>query len=229
MWADDLAFKIPPMKASFEVGGQKLALTTWGTIGSSGQEAYDISMTADLADVQKNAAPLLAAVLNRSEHCGDRMSIEDAALSPAPPAALMTAKFHYERWACAKMLGKQQAAKLVEGEGMVETLLTPSVGTDGIVLTSVVRKLEGDGSLGELLKDPTFGPAIKEKIAKGIQTAIGKGLDLQSMLPPRERAAITLRNTQFNDGGEGRLWFSVGGAIHLTAEQLAMLSQQLQH
>jgi hypothetical protein len=92
-------------------------------------------------------------------------------------------------------------------------------------MASEVQKIDADGSLGEVLQSGSFGTAVKEKIASGIESSIRKGLDLKSTLPPAVAAAATLRGAQFVSGPEARLWFSVNGEAHITAAQFQSLRQ----
>jgi hypothetical protein len=221
--AEDLALKIPPVKTSLDIKGQPVQITAWGSVSSGPQGLFKLELTADLGDFQNNIGALLASQLNRSDHCGERLSVESATLAPASPAAILTAQVHYERWACIKALGRNAAKRLVGGNATVIVKLTPSVGADGITMASEVQKIEADGSLGEVLQSGSLGAAMKEKIASSIESSLRKGLDLKSALPPTAAAAATLRGAQFVSGAEGRLWFSVEGEVHLTAAQLQSL------
>src|SRR5580700_10214638 len=220
---EDLELKIPPVKTSLDVRGQAVQITAWGAVSGGPQGLFKLSVTADLGDLQANLGALLASQLNRSDHCGERLSVESATLAPASPAAILTAQLHYERWACIKALGRNAAKRLVGGNATVIVKLTPSVGADGITMASEVQKIEADGSLGEVLQSGSLGAAMKEKIASSIESSLRKGLDLKSALPPTAAAAATLRGAQFVSGAEGRLWFSVEGEVHLTAAQLQSL------
>ena len=65
----------------------------------------------------------------------------------------------------AKVLGKEVVKRLAGGNGVLEVLLTLFVATDGISLTSEVRKIDADRSLGELLRAGSLGASVKEKLA----------------------------------------------------------------
>jgi len=221
---DDLVLNIPPVQASFDVKGQAVKISAWGAVSSGPQGQFKLALTADLSDLQDHIGALLASQLNRSDRCGERLSVESATLVPASPAAVLTAHVHFERWACVKALGREMVKRLVGGNGVLTVKLSPSAGADGISMAAEVQKIEADGSLGEILRSGSLGAAVKEKIASSIESSVRKGLDLKSTLPPAVAAAATLRTAQFVSGAEGRLWISVDGEVHISAAQFQSLN-----
>jgi hypothetical protein len=221
----DLVYKIPPVKTSFDVKDQAVKIMVWGTVSNGTQGLFKLALTADLSDLQGNIGALLASQLNRSDRCGERLSVEGATVVPASPAAVLTAQVHYERWACVKALGKNIVKRLVGGNAVVTVKLTPSAGANGIAMASEVQKIDADGSLGEVLRSGSLGASVKEKIASSIASSIRKGLDLQSALPPAAASAATLTSARFTSSPEGRLWFSVDGEVHITAAQFQSLAK----
>jgi hypothetical protein len=211
--------KIPPLKTSLILEGQPVGISVWGTVSPA-----HISATVDLGDFQEHLTPILAAQLNRSDRCGERLSVERAVL--APPG-LLTANVHYERFACAKALGKEISKRLVGGNAVVEVNLTPAVVDNHIALTAEVRKIDADGSLGEALRSGSFGDSIRQKIAASIESSIRKSADLKSTLPAGMESVATLQTVQFTDGGAGRLWLTIEGELHLSAEQFQGLARQV--
>src|SRR5579863_6495421 len=137
-WAQPnrLTLEIPPVKTSLDIEGQPVGFTVWGTV-----TAPRLSVTVDLGGLQENLTPVLAAQLNRSDRCGERLSVERAVLAPAAPSSVLTAYVHYERFGCVKAFGKEVVKKLVGGNGVVEVNLSPSVGENGIILTAQVQKV----------------------------------------------------------------------------------------
>jgi hypothetical protein len=220
---EDLVLKIPPVKTSLDIKGQAVKITAWGAVSSGPQGPFKLELTADLSDLQDNIGALLASQLNRSERCGERLSVENATLAAASPAAVLTARVHYERFGCAKAFGREVVKRLVGGNAVVTVKLTPAAGADGISMASEVLKIDADGSLGELVRSGSLGTSVKEKLAGSIESSIRKGLDLKSTLPPAVAAAATLRGSQFVSGTEGRLWFSVDGEVHISAAQFQTL------
>jgi hypothetical protein len=221
--AEDLELKIPPVKTSFDVKGQAVNITAWGSLSSAPHGPYKMALTADLSDLQANIGPLLANQLDRSDRCGERLSVERATIVPTSPAAVLTAQVHYERWACIKALGKNAAKRLVGGNAVITVRLTPAVAADGISMGAEVQKIDADGSLGEVLQSGSLGTAVKEKIAASVESSIRKGLDLKSTLPPAAAAAATIRSVQFLSGAEGRLWLSAEGEVRISAAQFQSL------
>jgi hypothetical protein len=185
-----------------------------------------LSLTVDLGDFQENLTPVLAAQLNRSDRCGERLSVERAVLVPAAPSGVLTAYVHYERFACVKAFGKEVVKRLVGGNGVIEAVVTPSVAENRIALTAQVRNVEGDGSLGQLLRSGSLGDSIREKIAASIESAIRKSANLK-WLPAGIDDAAAIQAVRFADGGAGRLWLAIDGDVRLTGEQFRGLARQL--
>jgi hypothetical protein len=176
----------------------------------------------DLGEFQDHLTPILAAQLNRSDKCGERLTVEKAVLAPS---GLLVANVHYEHFGCAKAFGKEINKRLVGGDAVVEVNLTPSVTDNHIAMDAEVRKIDADGSLGEALHSGSFGDSIRQKIAANIESSVRKSADLKSVLPGGMDSVLTLRTIRFTDGGSGRLWLTVEGELHLTAEQFQMLTK----
>ena len=103
--------KIPPLKTSLTMEGQPVAITVWGAVSPA-----HLSATVDLGDFQEHLTPILAAQLNRQDKCGQRLAVERVVLAPT---GLLTANVHYERFGCAKALGKEISRRLVGGNAVV--------------------------------------------------------------------------------------------------------------
>jgi len=149
--AQDLTLTIPPVRTSFDIDNQPVAITASGTISrishGGGEEVFRLRVTADLADLQANMTAVLRAQLDRSDRCGDRIAIQSATLAPADPASLLTTRLHYERWACVKALGKQITSRLAGGDALVKVKITPKVEAD--------RALKLEPEVGEMRRmDP---------------------------------------------------------------------------
>jgi hypothetical protein len=211
--------KLPPMKTSVTLEGQPVGITVWGSVSPE-----HLSATVDLGGFQEHLTPILAAQLNRSERCGERLSVEKAALAPS---GLLTATVHFERFGCAKALGKEIVKRLVGGNANVEVNLTPSVNDNHIAIAAEVRKIDADGSLGEMLKSGSFGDSIKQKIATSIESSIQKSANLKSTLPAGMEEIAKLQSIRFADSGGGGLWLVIEADLHLTAEQFQGLSKTI--
>jgi hypothetical protein len=230
--AEDFTFKIPPIKTSLNVENQPITITTSGMISrvskNRGQEVFRLKLSADLSDVQENITGLLRSQLDRSERCGERIAIEHATLAPAEPASLLTVQLHYERWACAKALGKQITTKLAAGNGVVPVKLTPAVdGGRTVRLDPEVGTIEADGTLGELLRSGSMGEMLREKIRNGLVSAIQKGANFNATVPPALQSIATIQSVQFTNAGSGRLAIAIAGQFQVATEQVQLLLGQL--
>ncbi len=231
--SQNLTFRIPPIKIPFTVKDQAVTITASALISMVSKDRdlniFKLELSADLADLQQNMTGLLGSQLDKDDHCGDRITIQNATLVPAEPASVATVQLHYERWACIKAFGKQQAKKVVSGNAVVPVTLTPGVEQNNTELQLVpeVGTIEADGSLGELLRSGTFGPMIRDKIRNAILSAMQKGTNLSATLPPAAQAYATVDNAAFRDGGAGRLMVVLDGQLRITKEQVQILSRQV--
>src|SRR6202021_2746310 len=150
-----LSFKIPPVNIPLHIKGQDMNIVASGAISMARKDhdlnEMELSLTADLADLQKNIGPVLGAVLDKNSRCADRIQIQDATLLPAPPnATLAVVHLHYERWACVKLFGNEEVKRLVGGNATLQLKLTPSVGPNHteLQLKPELGPIQADGSLG---------------------------------------------------------------------------------
>ena len=227
--AGGVIVNIPPVKTSLPIEGQTVAVTGWGTVSAAPSGIFRLAVTADLGDFQDKITPVLAAQLNRSDRCGERLSVERAVLAPSAPSSFLTATVHYERYVCAKALGKEIVKRVVGGNGVVAVNLTPSVGDSRIVLRAQVQKVDADGSLGELLRSGSLGDSIRKKIETNIESAVQKAANLKSTLPAQIENSAAIKTVQFADGGSGRLWLTITGEVHLSEEQLRGVAREMAH
>jgi len=211
--------KIPPLQEKLTLEGQPVAVALWGSV-SPGR----LSATVDLGDFEEHLTPILATQLNRSDKCGERLTVQHVALAPS---GLLTANVHFERYACAKAMGKEIVKRLVGGNAVVEVQLTPAVDENRIAMNAEVRKIDADGSLGEALRSGSFGDSIRQKIAAAIESSIRKSADLKPVLPEGIERVASLRAVRFTDGGAGRLWLTIDADLHLPAEQFQALARQM--
>jgi hypothetical protein len=227
------SFKIPPVKIPLKIKDQQVTIVASGLVTMAakdhGLNILDVELTADLADLQQNFTAALASELDKDDRCGDRIQTEDAKLTPAEPASLAVVQLHYERWGCAKLLGKQEAKRLIGGNAVVQMRLTPSVGENHteLRLAAELGPIEADGSLGELLRTGNLGELLREKIQAAILSAVQKGLDLGAILPPVLQGSVTIQDARFRAAGSGRLLVALAGQVRITDEQVAMLAKEL--
>jgi molybdate transport system substrate-binding protein len=211
---------IPPVKASIKLDQQAIDITLWGSASPTPSAAFALALTIDLGDFQEHLTPVLSAQLNRTDHCGDRLVVERAAITPSAPGSLLTANVNFERFGCVKAFGKQISKRLVGGHAVIEVNLMPEVEGNDISITAEVRKIDADGSLGEVLRSDSVGDSIRDKIAESVESAIRKLTDLKSTLPAAMGKAVTIQSVQFADGGAGRLYLTIAADVRLPADQL---------
>jgi len=133
---------------------------------------------------------------------------------------VLTANVNFERFGCVKAFGKQVSKRLLGGHAVIEVNLMPAVEENDIALSAEVRKIDADGTLGDVLRSDSIGDSIREKIASGVESAIQKLTNLKSTLPAGIGKAVTIQTVQFADGGAGRLWLTIAAEVRLSADQL---------
>jgi hypothetical protein len=222
----DFVLNFPAVKNSLNFANQPVAVTTSALISrSSGQDSqntFSFQLTSDLSDLQQNITAVLRSALNKTETCGERIEIQNAALTPLAPASLVTINLHYERWAC---FGRQ-TSELVQGNGSAEFKLTPAVGTDGALrLIPQIGRVNAEGRLAELLRSDSLGEALRDKIAEALLPAL-QGTAYKKLLPPAAQADVTLRRTQFEGTGSGKLSVVLDGEIQVPSDKVAALTGQ---
>jgi len=221
------------VKIPVSIKDQRVTMVASGLITlitkKQGLNILNLQLTADLSDLQQNMTDLLSAELDKDDHCGDRIAIQHATLTPTAPASLAMVQLHYERWACAKVFGKQEAKRVVGGNAVMQMTLTPAVEEDNTELRLVpeIGPIQADGSLGELLRSGTLGDMLREKIRKAILSALQKGTDLSATLPQAVQGYAKIKDSRFKDAGSGRLLVLLDGEIQITNEQIQALSKQV--
>lgn len=225
--------KIPPVQIPIKVKDQQITIAASAVITltakAHGMNDLKLELGADLSDMQQHMTDLLSEQLDKDDHCGDRIQIQHATLTPADPAALAVVQLHYERWGCAKVFGKQEAKRLVAGNAVMQLKLTPEVEEDETELKLIpeMGPIQADGSLGELLRSGTLGEMLREKIRKAVLSALQKGTDLSATLPPAAQGYVKIKDARFHDEGQGRIQAILDGEIQFTDEQVRTLAKQV--
>ena len=232
--AKNETFKIPPVKIPLKIKDQQITIVASGLVTMApkvhGLNVVNLDLTADLADLQQNLTPLLAAALDKDNRCSDRIQIQDATITPIEPASLVVVQLHYERWACVKLFGKQQVQKLIGGNAVIQVKLTPTVGEDHTELRLIpeLGPIQADGTLGELLRAENIGEILRDKIQDAILAALRKGLDLNAILPPAIQGDVTIQDARFKGAdATGFLLVTLEGKAQITDDQLQDLEKQL--
>jgi hypothetical protein len=133
-------------------------------------------------------------------------------------------QLHFERWAC---LGRE-ANEIVEGNGMIEVKLTPSVGKDGALrMTPEMGRIDAEGLIGELLRSGSLGDTLRDKIAELVLFTVRRGGDFSATLPPAARGNATLHRAQFQGAGGGKLSVVLDGEIQMSNEQVISFTSEL--
>lgn len=235
VWGADVAFEIPPVPASLNIAGQPVTITISGSVSEpparqgASEQSLNLNLRANLTDFQSHITPLLQAELNQSNRCGERISVESARLMPAAPAGRLTVQLHFEKWVCLKAFGKQNAKRLVAGDGSVEMLLTPKVGEGNAVrLDAEIGKIEADGTLGDLLRSGS-GPMLRDKIRDALLKAIQKTTSLDAVVPAQARPFVTIQAVDFAEQGTGLLMLNLRALIEVPREQISAVLDQLRN
>jgi hypothetical protein len=215
------------MRTALNVGDQPVAIVISGSVmavsADRDRAAFHVTINADLGDLQKRITPILQAQLNRDDRCGERLTIQQATLVPSAPASTLNASLHYEKWACVKAFGKNIAKRLAGGDGTVQVHLTPVV-SDGnaLRLDAVLGDIQADGSIGELLRSPTFADVLREKIQK----ALGQ-VNFDFAMPAAIRSVARIDDVSFADAGAGRLTLRVRATVSILARDAQTLLDRL--
>jgi len=231
--AQNVTFKVPPVKIPLKIKEQSVTITAFAVVSVRSKDAetsfFKLELSADLGELQQNMTALLGSQLDKEDACGERISIEHAELAPVEPASVAVVQLHYERWACAKVLGKEKSKRLVGGNATIEVKLTPAIEQNNTELRLVpeVGKIDADGSLGELLRSGSLGDILRDKIRTSILSAMQKGMDLSATLPPAMQRHATIQSAAFKDGGSGRLVAVLAGEGQITREEVQALSRQI--
>jgi hypothetical protein len=218
-------FDIPPVNVSLNVAGQPITIAISGNIAESTGDSMRFTLHAGLADLQAHLTPILKSELDRSDRCGERISIEDAVLRPSAPAASITVHLHVEKWACFKAFGKENTKRLLGGNALVEVKVTPNI-TEGkaIRLDTEIGKIDADGSLGELLRSGSLGDAFRDKIRESLIGSIVKATSLETLIPSQAQPYTELHSLSF--AGDSTLEFNMEAQLQLSPEQAAIVLAQ---
>ncbi len=204
-----MAFDIPPVPVSVNVAGQPVAIVVSGNVSGATEQPLALNLHADLSELQSHMTPLLQTELNQSNRCGERISVEKATLMPAAPAGLMTVQLHFEKWACLKVFGKENAKKLVGGNGSVQVLVTPRV-QDGNSKSespdAEIGSIDADGSLGDLLHSE-YGTTLRDKIRQALLKALQKSASLEAVVRAQAQPFVTIQSVEFaQERGTAKYW-----------------------
>jgi hypothetical protein len=222
--ADDGVIVIPQVKTELPIGDQTVAVTVGGSVTQVAKpDLYRITLNIDLADFARHLTPLLKPQIDRSEQCGERIDLQEAAIAAAPPGALATVHVHFEKWGCAKALGRQITKRLVGGNAVAQVKFAPLVEFNRVRLESEVGEIQADGSLGELLRSGSLGKALREKIHKSLQSAIEKATNWDATIPKALQEVASFQSIAFTGAIPGQFGLSLTGQVHIQPDRLKTL------
>ena len=228
----DLAFTLPQVKSPVNIENRTMAITVSGRLSQiasqGGQRTFKLELTSDLSELQQNITDLLRAQLDTSESCGQRVTIQQARLTPATPAGRLVVRLHFERWMCTRSFGQQISNELAEGDGTVEIKLTAAVEkANTLKIVTALGRVDATGMLGESLRSGSLGEDLREKVAQSVLSAARAGSDFKITLPPALQNSARIQSAKFQDLGVGGLSVVLDGQIEISNEQADQLASQL--
>lgn len=228
-------FNLTPVKNTFKVGDRAIRVTTSRTVSRADAEnsaveknTFSVELTSDLSDLQLSIANVLRPQIDRTSGCGERIAVRTAELTPRAAAAVAEVQLHFERWACTQMMGREMMDEIVESNGSVEIVLTPTVADDGTLRVSgQVGNVRAEGLMAESLRTGALGEALRDKAAESVASLLRQCGDLKVALPPGAGNNATLKLAKFQGTGSGRLAVVFEGEIKVPSEQMQALIGQL--
>jgi hypothetical protein len=217
---------LPPMRTALNVGDQPVTIVISGSVmaepADRDHQSFHVAIDADLGDLQDRITPILQAQLNRDDRCGERLTIQQATLVPSAPSGTLNAGLHYEKWACVKAFGKNIAKKLAGGDGTVRVHLTPVIRDgDTVRLNAEFGEIQADGSIGELLRSPTFADALRDRVAKALDK-----VTLEAAIPLALRNTARIDDVSFADAA-GRLTLKLRATVTIPSQDARTLLDRL--
>ncbi|MGD0414742.1 MAG: hypothetical protein ABSA80_05260 [Terriglobales bacterium] len=239
----DVTFSLPLVTNSINVAGLPISFPTSGAVSrvsaatpaENGNNIFALKLVADLSDLQQNITGILRSRLTRTPRCGERIEIQQATLTPLEPASLVVANVHFERWVCPP---GQSPMEVAAGDATIEVKVTPSVeppsaetslveGKTGLGLVAEITRVEASGFLRDSLRSGDLGVTLREQIAASLLSALQKGTDLKTTLPPAAQPSAILQKAQFQDAGADQLNLVLDGQLQFSDEQTQQFAAQL--
>jgi hypothetical protein len=247
----DVTFSLPLVTNSINVTGLPISIPTSGAVSrasaatpaENGNNIFAVKLVADLSDLQLNITGILRSRLTRTPRCGERIEIQQATLTPLEPASLVVANVHFERWVCTPGSGRgspgsESPMEVAAGDATIEVKLTPSVEPPsvetslvetktGLGLVSEITRVEAEGFLRDMLRSGDLGATLRDQIAASLLSALQKGTDLKTTLPPAAQPSATLQKAQFQNAGADQLNLVLDGQLQFSDEQTQQFAAQL--
>lgn len=228
----DLIFHLPQVTASAEIGGQKLSLLVAGeAIRSSvtdGRSLFDFRLVVDLSELQDNITDLFRSQLNSASPCGQHIEIQQAMLLAEPAGSVAELHLHHERAICPPGAGGRREIVVASGNATVEIKLHPSVDPNGdLHLAADISRIDADQVFRDSLLTGSLGPKLSGQVSNLVLSPMKKGADLDTILPPVGRPAVTVHKAEFQAGSGGQLRLVLDGQLRLSEDQLKEFAAQL--
>jgi hypothetical protein len=229
---ENVTFSLPTVTNSINIADQPVTFPISSALSQTsavnGDNFFSVKMVADLSDLQQNITGILRAQLNRSPRCGERIAIQDAALTPLAPASLVAIQLHFERWSCPFGSGGAGSTELVDAEAEIDIKLTPLVDPkSGLSLVSEIDHVKAEGALRNSLGSGDLGVMLREQTSAALVSALQKGADFKATLPPTAHESATLQKAQFEDSGANQLSLILDGQLQFSDEQAKQFAAQL--
>ena len=198
------------------------------------RQTFPLNLRADLGELQTHLTPLVQQELNRSEKCGERVSIQSATIVPAPAAAAGAADLalnvHFERWICIAAEGNTPK-KLLGSDATVHVIVSPvlekSAGGEQVVKVDArIGGIEADGPLGEMLRSGPVGNTVRDKMSEALLKVLQRSTDLDGVMKPETRRFVTIQKIAFVDAGFGRLALDMAGRLQVPGESVSTVLEQ---
>jgi hypothetical protein len=133
--------------------------------------------------------------------------------------------------------------EVAAGDATIEVKLTPSVEPPsletslvetssvetktGLGLVSEITRVEAEGFLRDMLRSGDLGATLRDQIAASLLSALQKGTDLKTTLPPAAQPSATLQKAQFQNAGADQLNLVLDGQLQFSDEQTQQFAAQL--
>ncbi len=232
----DFTFEIPPVPAAVDIGAQHVAITVAGEVSASpgapgaGDQTFPLNLRADLGELQSQLTPLVQAELNRSERCGERVSIQSATLAPAADAADLAVHLHFEKWICIAAEGNAPK-KLLGSDATVHVIVNPVLeksagGEQAVKIDARIGGIEADGPLGEMLRSGPVGSAVRDKMRDALLKVLQRSTSLDGVIKAETRRFVAIQKLVFVDAGFGRLALDMTGRLQVPGESVSTVLEQ---
>lgn len=228
---DDATFNLHPIRNSVLLARETISVPVSGMLSQSGTQGnlrtLKIYVTANLSDLQQNIAQIMSEEVNFARSCGERVSVREASIMPAPPASSLVVRLHYERWSCAG-LGQLGSTEIAESDGTVEIKMTPEVDkTNVFKLAPEFERVEASGMMADALRSGDLGADLLQKAANLVRAAVEASADFKVTLPAVIESGATLQKAEFQDIGAGPFSLLLEGEVQVSNDQANLLASQL--